>query len=525
MQYITIPEASKIYEFGYVSVTQIHNVLHEKFAEFSHDLRDLEHGLGQENKDNFWVPIFRLLRRYRYYVSSAPLPFDFRGEEKNREIMKWLKDQVSLCPNIFPDQASQLAKVISNLEALYRLHENPLLNSIDNIISKFEKKASVLIKEATLIPYVASAIQEKRSLSILDVVTSSQLRGLALSQPLIMVGASQWFYQDEYIFTAPRVSNIHIVKYSWLDCHWKQSIELYGAVNNPKREAAKEQFEATTSEIKELTSYWINPSELIPYIDWDHVKKNLEVKQDMVHNPNAEETEYVDAKLFLLEGGAAVALDCDPSSKTTVVDPEQREGSPLKRMLVSDLKPGMFILVRTQGSREYVAIVADAIMGSKAMTARNEQKHWKLLLKNSVQKSTISAVVYELRGLGSIIANEINVRNWMSYRTIKPQNRSDFDAIMRLIGIEQNAESYWLTMCMIDSAHLRAGQRIARLLLSEVRKSDISLLLRTGRMDFTLAAVGAGKLSAIRVQGINAELVSVPVYRLDRLLEEGDIYG
>ena len=80
-------------------------------------------------------------------------------------------------------------------------------------------------------------------------------------------------------------------------------------------------------------------------------------------------------------------------------------------------------------------------------------------------------------------------------------------------------------MGIIDSAHRQAGQRIARLLLREVRKSDMDQLSRVGRMDFTLPGVAAGMLSALRVQSFNVEAVPVPVHRLGRLVEVGEYNG
>ena len=525
MQFISISEVSNIYHYDYLSVNQVHNVSHEKFAEFSKDISYLEHDLGQETRDTYWVPLLKTLRKFRYYLCSAPLSFDYRGLEKNGETLSWLKKQISLCTKIYPVQANKAEKILSNLEQLYGLHENPLLDSIDKIIGKLEKNTAILIREPSLISYVNTTIRDRSSLPHVEVISCAQLRGPVIFQSLVMVGAPQWFSQDEYVFSAPRVSNIHIVKYNWLENHWKPNIEIFGVTHNPNREESLRQLNIVINEEGKTIPDLISSTELVPFIDWNNIKMGLEVKQGMNRFTGTEETEYVDAKLFLLEGGAAVALDCNPSAKATVVDPEQIDRSPLKRILVQDIVPGRFILVRTQGSREYIAEAADMIMGSESLTARKEQRYWKSLLKHAVQNNSISNVISELKTLGANLANEINVRNWMSNRTIKPKNRNDFYAIMRLIGLENEIDHYWVTMGMIDIAHLRAGQRIAKLLLSEVRKSDISQLSNTGRMDFTIPGVKAGTLSAIRVLGIHDELVSVPVHRLDRLFEEGELDG
>ena len=113
----------------------------------------------------------------------------------------------------------------------------------------------------------------------------------------------------------------------------------------------------------------------------------------------------------------------------------------------------------------------------------------------------------------------------MSYRTIKPQDASDFRAIMSLTGLSDQFDEYWTTMTMINIAHRQAGHRIAKLLLKEVTNSDLSQLTDAGRMDFALPGIAAATLSALRVQGVHEDTISVPVHRLSRLIEVGDVIG
>ena len=118
-------------------------------------------------------------------------------------------------------------------------------------------------------------------------------------------------------------------------------------------------------------------------------------------------------------------------------------------------------------------------------------------------------VVSELQRRGSIRANEVNVRNWSSYRTIKTEDKIDFRAIMRLIGMDDQAEEYWDTMVKIDSAHHMAGQHIRRLLISQVERSSAHELEKLGRLDFELPGMESVSLAAVRIKEIYSDIVKV----------------
>ena len=190
-------------------------------------------------------------------------------------------------------------------------------------------------------------------------------------------------------------------------------------------------------------------------------------------NDVGEEEEYVSARLFQLEGEIVVPLDAAERAKATVLELTHEEDDPVQRIPVSRIEAGMFLLVRTGGGGEYIVLVADGVLGAHATRAREIQRDWKDRLRRKVRQNSLHQVVQQLKDYGSKRANDVNVRNWMSYTSIKTEDPEDFRAIMKLIGLADRCEDHWNTMELIDSAHRRAGHLIRQQLLEEVRKTDL----------------------------------------------------
>ena len=117
----------------------------------------------------------------------------------------------------------------------------------------------------------------------------------------------------------------------------------------------------------------------------------------------------------------------------------------------------------------------------------------------------------KLIDFGSLKANETNIRNWMSYKSIRTGDYNDFAAIMQLVGLCDKAKECWEIMGMIDTAHRKAGHHIRKLLLRKVLESDLDELQRLGKMEFELSEVDSGSLTAFRVRNISNEIMKASV--------------
>ena len=263
----------------------------------------------------------------------------------------------------------------------------------------------------------------------------------------------------------------------------------------------------------------MNPEEFLPSIDWDDILRRVSARAvgDSEHPDDDEE--YVTALLFQLEGEIVVPLDASEGARATVLMLTQEETDPVQRIPVANIEPGMFLLIRTGGGGEYIVQVADQILGERSGEAREIQRDWKDHLRRKVRKDGLREVVHDLERYGSMRANHVNVRNWMSYRSIKTEDQRDFRAVMRLIGLADRFDEYWQAMTLIDRAHKRAGQFIRKQLLAEVRRADLQGLEKLGTMDFELPGVEGVNLTAVRIQDIHPQTFEIDVARLGHPFE------
>ena len=162
--------------------------------------------------------------------------------------------------------------------------------------------------------------------------------------------------------------------------------------------------------------------------------------------------------------------------------------------------------------------VADRILGPQAAIARAKQRQWKQLLRDSILKEGAIVSVEKLRMYGSRIANETNLRNWISDRNIKTAGFEDFNAIMTLIGKAEHAQTYWDTMGMIDRAHRKAGFHIRRLLLRQVHEANLKQLQDQGTLEFTIPNEDGGSITAFRIEQVAPETYQIPHTRLGHII-------
>ncbi len=233
------------------------------------------------------------------------------------------------------------------------------------------------------------------------------------------------------------------------------------------------------------------------------------------HRPPAAATfDDVAAWAVLLEDDWVVYLEADDGATTLVIDLAGERGDRVRRVPVGDLEPGLFVLLRTEGGRDYIVDMANHILGEKAAAARASQFAWKERLRQVARARGLAGLRQALRSSGSPRASEANVRRWMSNRSISTDDERDFAAIMRITGLAERTGEFRETMRAIEHAHLRAGQVIRHLLLRQVRAADLRALERRGRMDFELPDVDGGRLTAFRITGIAPETVAVPASRI-----------
>jgi len=529
VKYVSFSEACKIYNCGSNSMIVKHFVNHPEFGQFCLCLKRFERLLGDASGDGFWRPLLLKLRRYRFDMCASPLPFNHPAVFSPL-LLAELNKAVKQCREVYPGYTMHLEELSQCLKTLVESSNNPLLDFLTGLSgSNWMNGSALLLKESRLIPATEKFIRPVID-NLVDCINIQQYRGPKCYQAVTVIGPARWY--PDFIFSAPRTAEIHLVSYKWIMDKWEPRPVFSASFNGPGEKSSTKLTAGGSPNVFETRALaagnYIDSEEMLPVINWDEISSGISKRHFQDGTGAACET--VEAKLFLLEGLAAVFLD--ENAKVLVIDLDEDEGDDdkeearVKRIPATAVQEGIYLLLRTSGGGEYIVPVADQILGVHSRKAREYQKHWKMLLREQVNSKGIQTVANSLKLLGSVKANETNIRNWTGERNIKPADYNDFDAIMKLIKMEKDTPEYWKLAEAIDEAHRKAGFHIRKLLLKQVLSSDLSVLEKTGRMDFELEEEDGGSLTAFRVTGISPASYTVPLAKVGHPFErEDDVYG
>lgn len=404
----------------------------------------------------------------------------------------------------YPSMGEEVRKLADLLSDLRSLGDNPLLYALENLVGPGDGSTIVLVRQNRLMGAVQDSLDSRVSTRGFEAIGVDGARDLPPVDRVVLVGSTRWY--PSYVLAAPKAPLVEVVSYKWNRGRWRPEHAFLGggAATSPREYEPVEQYDDDDAELDEA---W-------PEIDWDEIARRAAASSG--DDDEAELQEQVEARLFSLDGGNAVFLHAADGSKSLVIDLKEASDSRVRRMETSEIEPGMFVLLRTEGGGDYIVPVADRLLGSRVREIRDAQRLWKTHLREQVRRRGALQVSLDLIERGSNRANEINVRNWMSERTIGTQDKSDFAAIMQLVGLGAEVEHYWGITRQLRAAHLRAGRIIGERLIHQVRTVNSRDLERKGRMDFILPEAEGGQLTAFRVEGQAPRTTWAPASRVDR---------
>jgi hypothetical protein len=499
---IDVCAIARLHELSANPTVRCFPITHALFRDYSVGVDRLLRILGDAADEEIWKNVVTLLRRYRFWLTAAPLPFN-DGALSIAAVLDEARNKLSAFRCVHPSAAEQLATLIEIGAKLHASSENPIMNFI---IEKFPNGAAdgaLLLENSRLIAPTQRILSQHPATRPWALVTASQLKRETCYRHLLIVGAARWF--PDYVITAPRASDIWLIRYAWIrDVMPKRRVFDLGDPPGPNPCE---------------TEYAVKAEEILLPIDWVRIQG-----QGLSHTgPSVDD---VPAKIAVLEGEFGVFFEDDESATVLTLDLDADDPTErVRRTPVQSLARGAFVLLRTIGGGDYILPIANKLLGEAAEHLRNCQHEWKAQLRQAVEKSSLPEVIRRLREAGSTCANETNVRNWMSPRNIKTYDLKDFAAIMRVIGLERHIDEYWKAMATISQAHQRAGQQIRRVLLRRLREIDLSVLERDGRLEISLPGVDAGSLTAFRLIDIKSAGQLVATTKLNHPFPIGDLHA
>jgi len=533
VKFLSISTVDKIFYYsGSNGCCAIHKITHEGLKYFSHSLSELERTIGDIENDPFKT-FFRILRSYRFRVCAAPLKFNHPAliiPEKLDSLAKLAIEIASI-----EEYAGQMVReIVEKVKEIYSSCENPKGEYLEKLLSDCkERRTGLLMKDTSLSRHVLEILSHHPYLKGIEPVRVHELRGGNFFDRLIIIGPVLWYPQ--HVFDAPRARLIDIIQYDWIKhpnsfkpsflnslSGLDKSCRIYHVRGKDYERSEEKTDVSSMGNAPRSPETLVEPAELLPSIDWREIANSYR----KTGSDEGAVQEQIEARLFGLAGGGYVFLEDSENSQAIIIDLENPENEKVetevsvRRISVPEIEEGMFILLRTEGGGDYILPLADKILGKEAAKARQMQSLWKNELRHILDSLGFDKTIRALKARGSERANETNIRNWVSSRTIRPNDYKDFEAIMDLTGLRETTLEHWNYAKAIYAAHRKAGHYIRKMLLKEVLRSNFEELEKTDKMDFELDEGSGGKLTAFRVEQVSPETFTVPLSKLGHFFEQ-----
>lgn len=482
---VTFGAVSRLHHTARTCTPRFQWVRHEAFDRFCLEVRDASR---LERRDEDLDRLVRALRRYRFLASAAPLPFNSPALDPMLtlpEAERW-KDRGW---RIWGEQtATVLGQALDGYVALRGSDESPTLPPLVDLLNQVPGgRRAVVLPSSRLIDSVQVLLADRYRGQDVSVCTLQALRLPRAYDLLLVVGSPRWM--PPFVFSAPRSSCLHVIGYSW--CADRPRITPAFANGLTLGAPASVEHTDAASSNSWAAPAWADIEDHVP--DWSAIASTGAAALGQAADDFSGED--VEARLHLLTGGDAVFLEAEDSASALVINldhPHRR----VHRVRIRDIEPGMFILLRSGESGDYILPVADELLGEARDEYRSTQREWKRRLREQViatgriGSDGLQIVARRLQASApdSSEINDGHLRRWMSDRNISPQSRQHFNAVMELIGLAAEQDRYWLVMKRIHRAHTRAGFLIKRRIVQLAETLDPAALLATGRMDFRSAA-------------------------------------
>lgn len=482
-----------------------HLISFPELGKFSLNLKRLMKRLGESLEDPYWAGFIRPLKRYQFDLSAAPWPA--QGiQEYTRECQRNATEQLQRCHLMYPALVEPASELVATLNAIASCDHDPVLEELQTIASGVQdgQRAAIIITESRLVSIAREAITKSLAYAQWPVLVPRNVRRLDTYDWFVVIGSPSWYRRAKYIFSAPRASAIHVLCYDWMSIQWQPKPVLAAPVKG-------------SSQARQIR---IDYTPLVPGVSDEDViplMADIDSVLQRAERESSSDRDYqrVDARLLVLEGDKGVFIEAEGDATVLVIDLNQGAEQRVRRIVYRNVEPGMYILLRTESGGDYIVPVADQILGNKAEELRERQQTWKARLRLAVREHGIDEMVEALRNHGSTVASYQNLRNWMQDRTIATSDPQDFLAIMKVVGLLDEAQSNWDSMRTIRQAHQKAGRKIRRQLVEQVSKSDLVELERIGLMEFTLDEKTGGSLTAYRIKSMAERTVEVLPHRID----------
>ena len=503
MKYINLAQADSYYTLARSANLSWRLINHQILERFTKAVLELSRLAKRQEDETGWREFIYPARRARNIATTVPLPFSNSDLGIAPHIYRLERSLPALRVYGGSDAGALGDAVVSAGHALISLDDAPLLDAILEIIEQGHHITNGLLLPITFYKETVSKFicrkPTARQLKILDRHDVVSVEPLGR---LLVIGPLYWYGDHQYVLNSPRASHITVLRWAW---HLEQP--PISTVLEGSRGATGIKVQPLPPTLR--NTFAVDTEEERATVDWQSVSREL----TQVDDTDSDPAELVAARPAILAHSYAVLLPEDGDRRVWLLDPHAPPEHRVQGVDVADLELGNVIVLRTSGGGDLIVPIADEILGDAAPMLRELQHRWKTALQVWVdQHQSIRRAAAVLRLRGCRKANPQNLQNWLGERSLRTEDRNDWQVLMTAAALESAAEKIWRAMGRLHSAHSEAGVAIGRRLRDMANTQSLDPVLASGKQIFELAQ--GGSVTAFRIEAFSPTVVKCAPMRL-----------
>lgn len=508
---VTLETADRLY--SQEAAIHLIKFSNERLLSLVKGISHLVTSLGDQKELSFWPGIIMAFRKIKFELTSLPL---LPKTIVPNKLITNIAEKIPMCLNSFPDYAENLSQLVNILEDCQKM-ENKLTNWLREESLKYhDQKVSLCLLSSKYVKQVENWVFTDKSLSSwkLKIVSPQQLKKNNYFDRIYFSGSINLFTKNQFrdfdfVWRSPRANDLFFLSYDWIRDDFDPKPTFDTDINKVYVHVSR----ATVTQGKSEEGQRAQQGEGI-----DPAEIDFSPVEFFSLKPSTSSTGHYEAicesRLLALGDGTAILKEKERSSRIVEFYPQLI----INKIPNQELETGMFLIVRTEGSGDSVAAVADMLFGEKKLDIRDKQEKWKIAFRRKLLTySSVNKVADILTNMGAPTANETNVRNWQRNDTIKPHNEDDFKAIMAFSGLTDLQDECWENARKIDLMHKKAGKEISRILYNMIHDSKKVVLEKYGRLDVEIPGL-TGKVSVVRIESILPGIYKVSSSDLNKII-------
>jgi hypothetical protein len=481
---------SKIIHDNYININQTMRRLYNKFTAAQISLQDNE--------------VYTKFRHLRFRIRHYPLPFNH-----HHVICHEIIQLIDTYWDAYPYMHDELDAIKNQvLPQIIQSEDNPIYQRLKEINTSV--LSIMLYRNNNLIRDVEQMLQHDRMSQHMQILSETQYLDLETYDHVAVVGSPGLF--RDAIFQSARTNRMTVV------------YTIGASANIPHAHVLGDYPQLPNTPKRQIDNFVDNDTMLDDDISPPSSINWKRITQEIVGDTRIDANTgiVVSANVLQFEDDYYTFVDAAPSEGIQALDISRlsgNRGEGLYLLKRRDMRPGLYVLLRTDGDTDYVEKIANQILSTKARNLRDQLSEWKDKFGIRIKVKGIDKICNLLleNGATATAKNPMNVMRWADVSNIKPQDNRDFRAVLIIAGYTgAEIDQIMSNARLIADAHIQAGQLVRKKLRELISKQQINARNVGARIDFVLPEIGA-QLSAFRIEEVSTDRADVARWRVHKL--------